>query len=80
MLGALETISLSDSTARASRTRTVSRIIVLPFRTLKSDEQTDFLTHTLPDAISSSLSAMDNLIVRSSLLAAKFEAQPDPSK
>jgi len=80
MLGALETISLSDSTARASRTRTVSRIIVLPFRTLKSDEQTDFLTHTLPDAISSSLSAMDNLIVRSSLLAAKFEAQPDPKQ
>jgi eukaryotic-like serine/threonine-protein kinase len=80
MLEALEFISLSGSTAVASRTRTVSRIIVLPFRTLKSDEQTDFLTFTLPEAISNSLSAMDNLIIRSSLLAARFEGQPDPKR
>jgi len=80
MLEALELISLSGSTAVASRTRTVSRIIVLPFRALKSDEQTDFLTYSLPDAISNSLSAMDNLIVRSSLLAARFEGQQDPRR
>ena len=80
MLQALEFVSLSDSTAIASRTRTISRIIVLPFRAPKSDEQTDFLNYTLPDAISNSLSAMDNLIVRSSLLAARFEGQPDPKR
>ena len=80
MLQALEFVSLSDSTAIASRTRTVSRVIVLPFRAPKSDEQTDFLNYTLPDAISNSLSAMDNLIVRSSLLAARFEGQPDPKQ
>jgi len=77
MLEALELISLSGSTAVAARTRTVSRIIVLPFRAPKSDEQTDFLTYSLPDAISNSLSAMDNLIVRSSLLATRLEGQ-DP--
>ena len=80
MLQALESVSLSGSTAVASRTRTVSRIIVLPFRALKSDEQTDFLNYTLPDAISNSLSAMDNVIVRSTLLAANFGGQPDPKR
>jgi serine/threonine protein kinase len=80
VLQALESVSLSGSTAVAARTRTASRIIVLPFRTPKSDEQTDFLNYTLPDAISNSLSAMDNLIVRSTLLAAKFEERPDPKR
>ncbi|HXC48241.1 MAG TPA: protein kinase, partial [Candidatus Sulfotelmatobacter sp.] len=80
MLQALESVSLSDSTAVASRTRTVSRIIVLPFRAPISDEQTDFLNYSLPDAISNSLSAIDNLIVRSTLLAATFGVQPDPKR
>ena len=80
MLEALESISFSGSAAVAPRTRTVSRIIVVPFRALKSDEQMDFLTCALPEAISNSLSAMDNLIVRSSLLAARFEGQPDPKR
>lgn len=80
MLSALESVSLSSSAAVAGRTRTVSRIIVLPFRTLKRDEQTDFLTFTLPDAISNSLSAIDNLIVRSSFLASKFDGQADPKQ
>jgi eukaryotic-like serine/threonine-protein kinase len=80
MLEALELISLSGSTAVAARIRTVSRMIVLPFRTVKRDEQTDFLTFTLPDAISNSLSGMDNLIIRSSLLASRFEGDRDPKR
>jgi serine/threonine protein kinase/tetratricopeptide (TPR) repeat protein len=80
MLEALELITLSENGAVAPRTRTVSRIIVLPFRAPKSDEQTDFLTFALPDAISNSLSAMNNLIIRSSFLAARFESQPDPKR
>ena len=80
MLGALELIRLSGSTAVSPRTRTVSRMIVLPFRTPRRDEQIDFLSFTLPDAISNSLSAMDNLIVRSGLLASRFEGQPDPRR
>jgi eukaryotic-like serine/threonine-protein kinase len=80
MLGAMESLSLSCSTAVASRTRTVSRIIVLPFRALKSDEQTEFLACGLPEAISNSLSGMDNLIVRSSLMASRLESPPDPKR
>jgi serine/threonine protein kinase len=80
MLEALDFITLSATTAVAPRTRTVLRIIVLPFRAPRSDEQTDFLTFALPEAISNSLSAMNNLIVRSSLLAARFEGQPDPRR
>ncbi len=80
MLAALEFVHLSESTAVAPRTRTVSRIIVLPFRAAKSDEHTDFLTFALPEAIGNSLLAMNNLIIRSSFLAARFEGQPDPRR
>lgn len=80
MVEALEYISISGSVAVEQRTRTVSRIIVLPFRSLKSDEESNFLTFTLPEAISNSLSAMQNLIIRSSLLAARFDDQPDPKR
>jgi serine/threonine protein kinase len=80
MLEALNFITLSATTSVAPRARTVLRIIVLPFRAPRSDEQTDFLTFALPEAISNSLSAMNNLIVRSSLLAARFEDQPDPRR
>jgi serine/threonine protein kinase len=80
MLEELESVSVSGTDAVALRPRTVSRIVILPFRALKSDEQTDFLTYALPEAISNSLSAMDNLIIRSSVLAARFEGQPDPKR
>lgn len=80
MLDAVNAVSLSDSTAIGSRTRTVARLIALPFRVLKRDEETDFLAYSLPDAISSSLSGIDSLIVRSSLMAARFEGLPDPRR
>jgi serine/threonine protein kinase len=77
MLDALNTVSLSSSTAPAVRTRTVMRLIALPFSLLKRDEETDFLAYSLPNAISSSLSGIDSVIVRSSLLAARFEGPVD---
>jgi serine/threonine protein kinase len=80
MLQALKRISLTGDAGSALRARTVSRIVVLPFRTGKSDEETEFLAQTLPDAITSSLSAMDNLIVRSSLVASRFDGAPDPKR
>jgi len=80
MLDALNTVSLSSSTADAVQTRTVARLIALPFRVLKRDEETDFLAYSLPDAICSSLSGIDSLIVRSSLLAARFEGPVDPKR
>lgn len=54
------------------------RLIVLPFRMLKPDQELDFLAFSLPDAITAELSAIDSLIVRSSLMAARFAAEsPD---
>jgi len=59
----------------------VTRLIVLPFRILRKDEETEFLAYSLPDAISCSLSGVDKLTVRSTLAALRFEGQaPDPKR
>lgn len=50
------------------------RLIVLPFRMLRPDPEMDFLAFSLPDAITSSLSGLESLVVRSSLAAARFAA------
>ena len=80
MLDAVNAVSLSASTATASQARTVTRLIALPFRMLKKDTETDFLAYSLPDAISSSLSGIDSLIVRSSQMGSMFEGIADPKR
>jgi serine/threonine protein kinase len=61
-----------------SRVRAVTRLIVLPFRLLRPDPEIDFLCFSLPDAITSSLSGLESLVMRSSATAARFEgAAPD---
>ncbi len=56
----------------------LTRIVVLPFRVLRPDPETDFLSFSLPDAIATSLSGNSSLIVRSSAVAARFVADtPD---
>jgi len=80
MLNEMNAVPLSGSTGTEAQIRTVTRMIALPFRVLKKDEETDFLAYSLPDAISSSLSGIDSLIVRSSLMAARFEGPPDPRR
>jgi serine/threonine protein kinase/tetratricopeptide (TPR) repeat protein len=62
---------LSDSGAHVE-TRAVKRLIVLPFRVLRSDPDTDFLAFSLPDAIAASLAGLNSLVVRSSLAAARI--------
>jgi serine/threonine protein kinase/tetratricopeptide (TPR) repeat protein len=52
--------------------RALTRLVVLPFRVLRSDPETDFLAFSLPDAIATSLSGFGSLIVRSSVSAARF--------
>ncbi len=61
-----------DNSSKFVETRTVKRLIVLPFRVLRSDPETDFLAFSLPDAISASLAGLSSLVVRSSLAAARF--------
>jgi len=55
----------------------LQRIIVLPFRLLRPSSEIEFLTHSLPEAISVSLAGLENLVVRSSLAAAQY-AQDAP--
>ena len=50
----------------------LTRIVVLPFRVLRPDADSDFLAFSLPDAIAMSLSGIDSVIVRSSATAARF--------
>jgi TolB-like protein len=66
----------SDNTAAVAQALT--RLVVLPFRVLRPDPETDFLAFSLPDAISTSLSGIGSLIVRSSATAARFAGEaPD---
>jgi serine/threonine protein kinase len=57
----------------APRVRAVTRVMVLPFRCLRSDEECEFLTFSLPDAITASLAGIDSIVVRSSLTASRFQ-------
>ena len=50
----------------------VTRLIVLPFQVLRPNPETDFLAFSLPDALTTSLSGLRSLVVRSSLAAARF--------
>lgn len=59
----------------------MTRLIVLPFRMLRPDPETEFLAFSLPDAITSSLSALESLVVRSSMAASRYAGEsPDPKK
>jgi serine/threonine protein kinase/tetratricopeptide (TPR) repeat protein len=60
----------------APQVRRLSWLMVLPFRTLRSDPDTDFLAFSLPDAITSSLAGLETLGMRSSSAAAKFGGDP----
>ena len=57
---------------RAAMARALTRVVVLPFRVLRPDPDTDFLAFSLPDAITTSLAGIGSLIVRSSATAARF--------
>src|SRR4029453_16494928 len=50
----------------------VTRLIVLPFRMLRPDPETEFLAFSLPDALTSALGGLQALVVRSSMTAARF--------
>ena len=58
-----------------------TRLIVLPFRMLRPDAETDFLAFSLPDALTNSLCGLESLVVRSSLAASRFGGDGlDPRK
>ena len=69
-------LALVESGVVSPAPRAVSRLIVLPFRMLRPDPEIDFLSFSLSDALSTSLSGLESLLVRSSLTAAQFATDP----
>lgn len=65
---------LPVETPPATEPQTIRSLIVLPFRILRPDPGTDFLAFSLPEALTTSLSGLKSLVVRSSLAAARFAA------
>jgi DNA-binding winged helix-turn-helix (wHTH) protein/tetratricopeptide (TPR) repeat protein len=52
--------------------KALKRLIVLPFLMLRPDPEADFLVFSLPDALTTSLSALKSVVIRSSLAASRF--------
>ncbi|HJR61092.1 MAG TPA: protein kinase [Vicinamibacterales bacterium] len=74
----LRAIRLAETGAAPALAHPLTRLVVLPFRVLRADPETDFLAFSLPDAIATSLSGNPSLIVRSSAVAGRFGADtPD---
>jgi TolB-like protein len=53
----------------------MTRLVVLPFRVLRADPSVDFLAFGLADAISSALSGLPSLVVRSTAAASPFATE-----
>ena len=71
----LRAITGADGHDTASLAHPLTRLVVLPFRVLRPDPETDFLAFSLPDAITTSLGATRSLVLRSSAVAARFAAE-----
>jgi serine/threonine protein kinase len=68
----------TDGNDTPALARALTRLVVLPFRVLRPDPETDFLAFSLADAIATSLSRVGSLVVRSSAAAARFAGEsPD---
>jgi serine/threonine protein kinase len=72
----LRAVTLADSGSVARPPRPITRLIVLPFHILRADPEIDFLGFSLSDALTTSLSGLDSLLVRSSLTASRFATGP----
>jgi TolB-like protein/predicted Ser/Thr protein kinase len=74
----LRAIRVDGSDSKPVVAQAMTRLVVLPFRMLRADADTDFLAFSLPDAIATSLAALGSLIVRSSAVGARFAGEmPD---
>src|SRR5712664_4005471 len=72
---------LVDGIETKAHARALRRLIVLPFRVLRPSEEIQFLAYSLPEAITVSLAGLENLVVRSSIVAAQYSGDaPDLQK
>ena len=83
MADELRAIRGIESGSSPAMAQALTRLVVLPFRVLRPDAETDFLAFSLPDAIATSLSGNTGMIVRSSAVAARFadrDARPEGAR
>jgi non-specific serine/threonine protein kinase len=81
MLDDLRAARAGISSGNVPSVRTLRRLIVLPLRVLRPDPETDFLAWSLPEALTASLSGLESLVVRSSVVAGRFDVDaPDLQK
>jgi non-specific serine/threonine protein kinase len=66
-----QALTLLDTGPRA-QVRTITRLIVLPFRMLRPDSEIEFLSSGLPEAVTASLAGLESLTVRSASAAARL--------
>jgi TolB-like protein len=69
----LAVAALVDSAS--ARTQSITRVAVLPFRVLPADPELESLAFGLADAVSTVLTGVESLVVRSSLLCARFAGE-----
>src|SRR5437879_4442232 len=81
MAGEMRCTSRMDGIETKARAHALRRLIVLPFRLLRPSEEIQFLAYSLPEAITVSLAGLENLVVRSSIVAAPYSGDaPDLQK
>jgi serine/threonine protein kinase/tetratricopeptide (TPR) repeat protein len=74
MASDLRAVSLGGDTS--TPVRALRRVVVLPFRALRPDPDTDFLSYGLADGVSTSLAGIPSLVVRSTAAAARLATEP----
>jgi TolB-like protein len=74
MAADLRAITLGGDTS--APTLTLKRLVVLPFRALRPDPDTDFLSYGLAEGLSMSLAGFRSLVVRSTAAAARLAVEP----
>jgi serine/threonine protein kinase len=69
---------LTIDSASLAPVRPITRLVVMPFRVLRPDPTIDFLAFSLADAVSSALSGLASVVVRSTAVASRFASDaPD---
>jgi len=75
MAAELRTALLMDGIEAQTRAEVLRKLMVLPFRLLRPSEDMQFLTYSLPEAITVSLAGLEKLVVRSSIVASRYSAE-----
>ena len=63
---------LAIDSASISPVRPMTRLVVMPFRILRPDPSIDFLAFSLADAVSSALSGLPSVVIRSTAAASRL--------